>query len=342
MDILKLLLLSLLLSSCAKLSYLVEQGTGQLGLEFNGRSNEDVLKDPEVSEKHKDKIRLIQKVKNYFFNYFDLEDTGIYDETTFLESKAVTYLLIMSPKNEIRPYIHSFPIVGSFPYIGFFSKESAQEFSKDYEELSHYIRPVYAYSTLDQWIFDDNILSSFFELSDERLIELVFHELIHTIFFIKNDVSFNENFADFVALKLTHLYLDKSTEEIDAQKSRSHKNSLINQALMHAKLELNMLYKSGQDPDIVLKNFLEETFKEKMLAVCEHSNITSCWPLNTKWNNAKFAAIGTYVEKQNDLDILYAKWDIDLRSFFDKVQSLYKRYLELDDKGKFLTFIKKH
>ena len=46
------------LSSCAKMSYLWEQGTGQLGLLWDGRPNSEVLADPNISDEVKNKIRL--------------------------------------------------------------------------------------------------------------------------------------------------------------------------------------------------------------------------------------------------------------------------------------------
>ena len=71
--------------SCAKTSYLVEQGIGQIGLEWNGRSNEKVLSDKNVKAIHKDKIRTILKAKKYFYEYFGYKETDIYDCRYFFQ-----------------------------------------------------------------------------------------------------------------------------------------------------------------------------------------------------------------------------------------------------------------
>jgi predicted aminopeptidase len=55
---------------------------------------------------------------------------------------------------------------------------------------------VEAYSTLG-W-FNDPIISSMMGWGDERLATLIFHELAHQRFYVKDDTEFNESFATFV------------------------------------------------------------------------------------------------------------------------------------------------
>jgi predicted aminopeptidase len=55
---------------------------------------------------------------------------------------------------------------------------------------------VEAYSTLG-W-FNDPIISSMMNWGDERLATLIFHELAHQRFYVKDDTEFNESFANFV------------------------------------------------------------------------------------------------------------------------------------------------
>ena len=55
---------------------------------------------------------------------------------------------------------------------------------------------VEAYSTLG-W-FNDPIMSSMMGWGDERLATLIFHELAHQRFYVKDDTEFNESFATFV------------------------------------------------------------------------------------------------------------------------------------------------
>lgn len=332
------LLMLLTFISCAKTSYLIEQGIGQVALEWNGRSNEKVLADQKVSKEHKRKIRLIEKARAYFHQYFEMEETDIYDETTFLDQEAVTYLVIASPKNEIKALRVSFPIMGSFPYLGFFNESSAKEYKKEKEEEGYhtYMRKVYAYSTLNQWIFDDNILSSFFKLKDEQLVELIFHELVHTVIFVKDDIAFNENLAQFIGRKLVSEYFqhddEKKKQLLKAMATGKELRKLI---VSHSK-KLNELYKQTSDYKGTLQNYIKNQFEPSIEMKCAEMKIKTCWPLKEQWNNAHFAAFGTYAAKQNQIAKLYSKTGKDLKGFFSWIM---KKYDKFDGDQKFLTFL---
>lgn len=202
------ILLSFFLLSCSKTHYLIKQGLGQVALEWNDRDVVDVLNDPKISNEIKNKIKLIEEAKAYFYKSMAAKPTAIYDEVKFLDQDAVSYLVTVTPHDSLRPVMVSFPFYGQFPYLGFFSVEDAKEYAKEWSEKEHFsfMRPVYAYSTLNQWIADDNILSSFFHYDDFSLVHMIMHELIHTVFFVKNEVSFNEHVAEYLAEILSNLF----------------------------------------------------------------------------------------------------------------------------------------
>ena len=108
MGFLKFLVL-LFFISCSKLTYITKQGYGQLSLELSGRDNNEVLKDKNVSIADKNKIKRIIEYKDYFYKYFDKESSAIYTETTFLKTKAVSYLVIASKFDKVDPLRVSFP-----------------------------------------------------------------------------------------------------------------------------------------------------------------------------------------------------------------------------------------
>ena len=91
------------------------------------------MKDPKVSKINKDKIELIGKYKEYFYNYFKRKSTPIYSKTMILDSEAVSYLVITSKKDEIKALNECFPFVGCFPYLGFFKKRSAKKYALEKE-----------------------------------------------------------------------------------------------------------------------------------------------------------------------------------------------------------------
>lgn len=311
--------------SCAKFSYIIEQGVGQISLEYNDIDVDTFLSSNKYSKSQKHKVQIIINAKNYFYEYFSIKKTDIYDEVKILDRDAVTYLVIHSPHDRVSAIKTSFPVVGSFPYLGFFSQKSAKEYAKrkESEGFQVYIRDVYAYSTLNHPLLpmDDNILSSFFYFSDEQLVELIFHELIHTIVFIKNDIKFNENLASFIARKMTDEYFNNdgfNTRRLMSQKISKKIRSYISLKIN----ELNKIYKNEQNnisPQNKLSRFLDEIFRPQGNLLCRKLNVNRCFTMDDDWNNAKFASYGTYEEKQNKLEILFNQKKLSTKEFIKRI-----------------------
>lgn len=345
MGLLKYLFFFFLFYSCAKLSYITEQGIGQLSLEYNDIDATDFLQDEKQKSEHRHKVQLVLEVKKYFYHFFEMAETGIYDEVKILDQKAVTYLVIYSPKNKIEALETWFPLLGNFSYLGFFSEQSALNFKNEKARLgfSTYIRDVYAYSTLNHPLmpFDDNILSSFFYYQDEDLIELIFHELTHTILFVGDNISFNENLASFIAEKLRIEYLKLSLDEQKLFLKTREQQKLLIQLIMKEAKFLNEIYTSSlsqtdETPDEILKAFIENDFKPKVSKFCKELQFENCWPLASDWNNARFAALGTYSDKQERLEKIYNKLGLSLKDFVKKLIELEKDYNKKID---FLSYI---
>lgn len=342
-----ILLFSLLVSiSCAKVSYVTEQGLGQLSLEWNGEDNEKVLMDPNVKVEHKEKIQKIEKYKGFFYKYYKKESTPIYGETTFLKQKAVSYLVIGSEKTKISPIMTSFPIAGSFPYLGFFKKESAIKYKEELEKkgFSTYMRPVLAYTTLNKLPFYDNIISSFFYYKEQQLAETIFHELIHTVFFVKDEVDFNESLADYFGRMTSYEYFKYTAEEKKKLKHRIESQTKLMQFIATMTSKLDSDYKKIKNiSDVkakeVLNNFVNSEFKVKAKELCHSLKLEKCWPLEHEWNNAKFAAFMTYSKEQNLLENLHKKTKLPLKDFLFYLE---KRYVEYDDSDyeSFAQFLK--
>lgn len=335
-----------ILSGCAKFDYLYEQSVGQISLQSKARNNEEMLKNVRVPSEQKDKIRKIQSLKKYFYHYWGKKETAIYSQTTMLQNKAVTYLVVASPFNEIKAEETCFPLMGCFPYLGFFNLSSAKDFAKKKEEENFvtWVRPVYAYSTLGY--FTDTILSSFFHYNDYELAELIFHELFHTIFFINNQVELNENLANYFAKQMLEEYFLKTNqldylhiqekEEIEDRELRKMVVNLTTELQEHYQ---KLLPKTKEESSAILEEFLEKRFKPQILSKCQEINIPpkNCFPLERQWNNASFAAFLTYEKKSDDLEGLQKKLRLDLRGYY---QFISKKYNDFKDQSEVTEFSK--
>ena len=315
--------------SCAKIGYLYKQSIGQFRLIYEGRLNQEVLDDPKVSPKDKVKIEKIVQYKKWFYEYWGEPESGIYSKTTFLKEDAVSYLLIASPYNRIEAKKECFPLVGCFPYLGFFEQKDALARAKKLEKdnWSTWIRPVYAYSSLGK--FNDRILSSFFHYDDRDLAELVFHELFHTLLFIKNEVEFNENLANFFATQMRRIYF----EEKDSLKKEGLLPGLILEKIDNLKVlyaQEKDLTKSGAKK--ILDDFLQTEFYPSLLKYCDQYNISPCrFAQQRDWNNARFAAFLTYQNQEKKIYELFQylkkkEESFSVKKFFIYIKDRYNGY----------------
>jgi predicted aminopeptidase len=298
------------------------------------------LQDVRVSAKTKVKIRQIMAYKKYFYNFFHLTPKPIYNRTFILSQRAVTYLVIGSPKSQIKAIKHCFPIVGCFPYLGFFSEKKADEYVRILQSqgLATWKRDVYAYSTLGY--FNDPILSSFFYYDEFQLAELVFHELFHTIFFVKGEVELNENLANFFAEKLVKIYFHNRPDDLYRFKTKKVFQNRVNQKIIELAYRLQEKYRNAVDRDYskVLKHFLHNEFQKDIYSLCAKFNQAECKIAEGTWNNARFAAFKTYEAKRYELNKLFNQLQLDLVQFFHYINEKYKQFDE-QQRGSFEAYL---
>lgn len=346
MVLLKLIILGFLTTGCSNFSYLVEQGVGQLRLQNRARENSEVLKDKLLHPENKEKIKLIQTYKKYFYEYFSRPSTSIYSKTTILENPAVSYLVISSPHTEIKAQKTCFPIMGCFPYLGFFNPESAKDYAKDLQEedLVTYIRPVYAYSTLGY--FEDTILSSFFYYDQFALAELIFHELFHTLFFAKDEVKLNENLANFFGKKLAEIYF-AGNSKLSERKERLTKNKELAREVVRLVADLQNSYnlnsvRTREVTEGILEDFLQDKFLPSIEKKCNQLGIPTktCYPLHREWNNASFAAYLTYEKEGDKIQKLFEQEGSNLKQFLTRIEEWYQDFdSQSHDKKSFSAYL---
>jgi hypothetical protein len=329
------------------LGYLTEQGLGWSKVQWSGIDNEEFLKDSAVSEEMKRKVMLVGEYKKFFYHYFGEKNTDIYTKTTMLPNKAVSYLVIASQHTKIEAHEFKFPVMGSFPYIGFYKKDSAEKFAKRLnknENLVTYIRPVYAYSTLGY--FEDRILSSFFHYDDVELAELVFHELFHTVFFIKNEVELNENLANLYGKELLLEYF-KGRPELKRYLATQEKLTMLSKRVVELigilQTEFAKLGGFNTDPkaDELTQRFVTEVFKPDLFSFCQKIQLDpSDCEIKDNWNQASFAAFLTYEEEQDFLEKLKAQNNFDLKQYLIWLRMEYKNFDNQDQIESFADYLK--
>ncbi len=176
---------------------------GQATVIYQAEPIQNRLDDPLFPDSLKRKISLIQQVRQFAVDSLGFGQTNNY-RTYFQEpNHTLLWMLTGCKPHSFEEKEWCFPLVGCFGYIGFFDSTAAlQEIELlKLDGFEPDLGPVAAWSTLG--ILPDPILSSMLKKEDWKLIQLVFHELTHTVVYAKNAVDFNENLANFIGDKAT-------------------------------------------------------------------------------------------------------------------------------------------
>ncbi len=295
--------------------YAYRQAKGQLKIIFNTRPVSEVLADKNFPDSLKNRLRLIQEIKQFAVDSLGLNPSDNY--TTFYDQhqKPILWVMTACEPFELKAKKWNFPIIGTFSYKGHFEKNIAD---KEISELKKQgfdtqMNEVSAWSTLGY--LKDPILSSMLEKSEGRLAALIIHELTHGTLFVKSNLEFNENLADFVgdygAIRFLESKFGKNSEQLERYQFSKKYNDAYSQHLIRGAKNLDSLYKNfpqkltvenkkKQKLDLILKiinstdTLLARKFESKRIS-------RKKWSINDNNlpNNAYFIVYLNYQSKQN-------------------------------------------
>ena len=190
--------LFLLLNGCSSVSYYSQLASGQLQLLRAREPVSSVIADPTRDQKLRSHLQQSQKARTFASQQLHLPDNQSYRLYADIGRPFVVWNVFATPPFSLKPVSHCFPIAGCVAYRGYYSQSAARGEAalQRLQGLDVAMGGVEAYSTLG-W-FNDPIISSMMGWGDERLATLIFHELAHQRFYVKDDTEFNESFATFV------------------------------------------------------------------------------------------------------------------------------------------------
>jgi predicted aminopeptidase len=203
-----LAVLALPLSGC----YTLKQGGIMLGylaravpLETLGA---DGNADEEARAENERFVALVNDIRRFAVEELGLRKTKNYTKFVNIDRDYLAAIVSASAKDSFRRHEWRFPIVGSVPYKGFFIADDARREAAKLKKkgLDVWVRPVDAFSTLG-W-FRDPLYSFMRDYAPHRLADLLIHELTHATVFIKGNVQFNEELAEFVGSEGARLYIE--------------------------------------------------------------------------------------------------------------------------------------
>ena len=252
--------------------YGISQGTGQLSLILHSEPVEKVLNDPSLPDSLRVKLKLIAEVKQYTVDSLGLNPSKNY--TTFYNqhNKALLFTISACEPYSLKAKEWTFPFLGSVSYKGFFNKEKAKKELYKLILLGYDV-DIYSpsgWSTLG-W-FKDPIQSGMLERSDGSLVNLIIHELSHGTLYVKNNVNFNENLANFIGEKGTEQFLKdkfgKNSKPYLDYEHRKVDDKLFTNYMLQATKRLDSLYRSfTTEPDSLKKKKKKQLITDIVLGV---------------------------------------------------------------------------
>ncbi|CAN5626658.1 aminopeptidase [soil metagenome] len=316
------------------ISYGIGQANGQLKIIFGARPISEVLHDPEVADTIKQKLILIQEIRQFAFDSLGINESENY--TTFYDQKGKPLLWVVtgSEPYALKAKKWKFPLLGSFSYKGYFDLEKAknEELLLKAQKYDTHIGTVSGWSTLG-WL-KDPVLSGMLKRNEGELTNLIIHELTHGTLFVKDSVEFNENLASFIGDKGAEKFLaykfGKDSEEYKKYIKKFEDHKRFTDHVLNGAVLLDTLYSSFKenDPEEVKFN------KKHELILNITSGIDTIAFNNPGYyqnyfnrrnpNNTFFMSYLRYSSKLDNFEYEYrVKYKSDLKKYLEHLKSVY-------------------
>lgn len=193
------LALSASLTGCGEIDYYMHLARGQCRIAFASRPLEEVLVDGATSQQVRATLELVTDIRRFARERAGLSGTAS-NYTRYFDTGGgpVSWNVSACPPDRFVPYRWWFPVVGDLPYKGFFTlpRATAERDRLVTDGYDAVLSSVSAYSTLGY--FSDPILSTMVADPEDRLADLILHELTHVTVYVENETDYNESVATFV------------------------------------------------------------------------------------------------------------------------------------------------
>lgn len=320
------LLAVLLLGGCVSLDYYGQLASGQLRLLHEREPVATIIADPHSDPTLREHLIKSQQARVFASRQLHLPDNRSYRLYVDIGRPYVVWNVFATDEFSLDAVSQCFPIAGCVAYRGYYNPDDARG-EAAVQRLAGkdvYMSGVETYSTLG-W-FDDPIISSMLHWGDERLAALIFHELAHQLFYVKDDSEFNESYANFVEQEGGRQW--RVARGLPPEKqSDSEQREQFTQLVLGARERLKKLY---------AQPLLAEVMRERKAAEFERLRSDyrqmrdSQWAgdhrydpwINAPMNNAKLLPFGLYDQWVPAFAAMYKQVNGDWPAFYREVERL--------------------
>lgn len=314
-------------TGCATLSWYGEAAVGQMRILVARRPVAEVLADPATAPETAANLARVDAILEFAEHELRLPVGDRYRTYVDLGRDAVVWNVFAAPEFSLTPHQWCYPVVGCAVYRGFFDREGARREAASLAARGFdvHVGRVAAYSTLG-W-FDDPLLSTFIGYSDERLAELLFHELAHGELFVPGDSAFSEAFATFVGREATSAWLSATGRDPElylAAKQAARRRADFFRA-WRARLRTLYTEELPADQRRLLKGALFDAMRSCYAERRRTLGTGFGGALPAAFNNAHLAASGTYEDRTPAFAALFARAGRDWEAFYRAAREIADR-----------------
>ena len=317
-----------LLNGCSSLGYYSQLASGQLHVLQAREPAAAVIADPQRPAALRQQLVKAQAARTFASQHLHLPDNPSYRVYADLKRPYVVWNVFATPPFSLNPVTHCFPIAGCVAYRGYYSVGGARGEAalQNQQGMDVFVGGVEAYSTLG-W-FDDPILNTMLSWGDERLASVIFHELAHQRFYVKDDTEFNESFATFVEQEGTRQWRARQGLPSPDMRAVQQRDQFIG-LVLQTRQRLQQLYAQPLTAPQMRQRKAEEF--ERMREAYRQLRDQQ-WGGNTRFdawvyapmNNAKLLPFGLYDQWVPGFAALFKNSDGDWQTFYHAVEQLAK------------------
>ena len=300
--------------------YGIQQGSGQMRIIMNARPVEEFLASPSFPDSLKEKLVLIDRVRQFAIDSLGLRDTRNYKTLFDQQGEEVMWVVMASEPYKLKAKEWTFPVIGSVPYKGFFDRDKAVNLKEELESEGWdvNIRNPGGWSTLG-W-FTDPILSKMLERSEGDLANLIIHEMAHATIFVKDSIDFNENLATFIGDRGAEQFLlsayGPDSEEYVTYMNEDRDYVLFADHMLRGAEKLDSLYEAVAGEPVAKRASLKKQMIERIVRSLDTLPLSRISPRpslrfeDNLPNNAYFMNFMRYQAKQ---DMFFEEWETRFR-----------------------------